>query len=110
MLQLKDPSLLRQQAYINGQWCDADSGETCAVTNPATGETIGTVPKMGAAEPRRAIAQANAAWPSWRAKTGKERSAVIRKWTDLMLANADDLALIMPVEQGTPLAEALACR
>jgi succinate-semialdehyde dehydrogenase/glutarate-semialdehyde dehydrogenase len=106
MMQLKDPTLLRQQAYLNGQWCDADSGETCAVTNPATGETIGTVPKMGAAETRRAIATANDAWPAWRAKTGKERSAVIRKWNDLMLANADDLAMIMTVEQGKPLAEA----
>jgi len=106
MMQLKDPSLLRQQCYVDGQWCDADSGETCAVTNPATGEKIGTVPKMGAAETRRAIAAADAAWPAWRAKTGKERSAVLRKWNDLMLANADDLALIMTVEQGKPLAEA----
>ena len=106
MMQLKDPSLLRQQAYINGQWCDADSGETCAVTNPATGETVGTVPKMGAAETGRAIAAADAAWPAWRSKTGTERSAVIRKWNDLMLANADDLGMIMTVEQGKPLAEA----
>ncbi len=106
MMQLKDPSLLRQQAYLNGQWCDADSGESCAVTNPATGETLGTVPKMGTAETRRAIAAADTAWPSWRAKTGKERSAVLRKWNDLMLANADDLALIMTLEQGKPLAEA----
>jgi succinate-semialdehyde dehydrogenase/glutarate-semialdehyde dehydrogenase len=105
-MQLKDPTLFRQQAYVNGQWCDADSGETCAVTNPATGETIGTVPKMGAAETRRAIAAADAAWGSWRAKTGKERSVVLRKWNDLMLANADDLALIMTVEQGKPLPEA----
>ncbi len=106
MIQLKDPSLLRQQAYVNGNWCDADSGESCAVTNPATGDVIGTVPKMGAAETRRAIAAADAAWPAWRAKTGKERSAVIRKWNDLMMANADDLAMIMTIEQGKPLAEA----
>jgi succinate-semialdehyde dehydrogenase / glutarate-semialdehyde dehydrogenase len=106
MMQLKDPSLLRQQCFLNGQWCDADGGETCAVTNPATGEKIGTVPKMGAAETRRAIAAADAAWPAWRARTGKERSAVLRKWNDLMLANADDLAMIMTVEQGKPLAEA----
>ena len=106
MMQLKDPTLLRQQCYVNGNWCDADSGQTCPVTNPATGETIGTVPKMGAAETRRAIEAANAAWPAWRAKTGKERSAILRKWNDLMLANADDLALIMTVEQGKPLAEA----
>lgn len=105
MLQLDDPSLLRQQAFINGQWCDADSGETCAVTNPATGETIGTVPKMGALETRRAIAAAERAWPQWRSKTGKERSAVLRRWNDLMLANSDDLAMIMTVEQGKPLTE-----
>jgi succinate-semialdehyde dehydrogenase / glutarate-semialdehyde dehydrogenase len=106
MMQLKDPTLLRQQCYVNGQWCDADSGETCPVTNPATGEKIGTVPKMGAAETRRAIAAADAAWLAWRTMTGKERSAVLRKWNDLMLANADDLAMIMTVEQGKPLAEA----
>jgi succinate-semialdehyde dehydrogenase / glutarate-semialdehyde dehydrogenase len=105
MLQLKDTSLLRQQAYLNGQWCDADDGSSFAVTNPATGETIGTVPNMGAAETRRAIAAANDAWKAWRAKTGKERSAILRKWNDLMLANVDDLATIMTVEQGKPLAE-----
>ncbi|KIF82849.1 NADP-dependent succinate-semialdehyde dehydrogenase [Noviherbaspirillum autotrophicum] len=106
MLQLKDPSLLRMQAYLNGQWCDADNGESFAVTNPATGEVIGHVPHMGTAETRRAIAAANEAWRGWRAKTAKERSAVLRKWNDLMLANADDLAQIMTVEQGKPLAEA----
>ncbi|HEX7649166.1 MAG TPA: NADP-dependent succinate-semialdehyde dehydrogenase [Noviherbaspirillum sp.] len=106
MLNLKDPSLFRQQAYINGEWCNADDGGSFAVTNPATGETIGTVPNMGAAETKRAIAAANDAWKAWRAKTGKERSAILRKWNDLMLANADDLALIMTVEQGKPLAEA----
>jgi succinate-semialdehyde dehydrogenase/glutarate-semialdehyde dehydrogenase len=106
MMQLKDPSLLRQQAYLDGRWCEADNGQTCPVTNPATGEAIGTVPKMGAAETRRAIAAADAAWGSWRAKTGKERSVVLRKWNDLMLANADDLALIMTTEQGKPLPEA----
>ncbi len=106
MLPLKDPSLLRQQAYIAGLWCDADDGKTVGVTNPATGEAIGTIPYMGAAETRRAIDAASAAWPAWRKKTAKERSAVLRKWNDLMLANADDLALIMTVEQGKPLAEA----
>ena len=105
MLQLKDPALLRQQAYVNGQWCDADNGETSAVTNPATGETIGTVPKMGAAETARAIAAANAAWPAWRKKSARERSLILRKWNDLMLENVDDLALIMTAEQGKPLAE-----
>jgi succinate-semialdehyde dehydrogenase / glutarate-semialdehyde dehydrogenase len=106
MLQLKDPTLLRQQAYLNGQWCDADNGETINVTNPATGELLGTVPKMGAAETKRAITGANDAWRAWRSKTCKERSAILRKWNDLMLANADDLALIMTAEQGKPLSEA----
>jgi succinate-semialdehyde dehydrogenase/glutarate-semialdehyde dehydrogenase len=105
MLTLKDPSLLRQQAYINGQWCDAEIGATIAVINPATGEQIGTVPKMGQAETRRAIEAANAAWPAWRKKTAKVRAAILRKWNDLMLANADDLALLMTAEQGKPLAE-----
>ena len=107
MLQLKDPSLLRQQAYINGQWVDADNGATVAVTNPATGEQIGTVPVMGAAETRRAIEAANAAWPAWRKKTARERALILRKWNDLILANTDDLALLMTAEQGKPLTESL---
>jgi len=105
MLKLKDPSLFRQQAYLNGQWCNADSGEVCYVTNPATGEIIGTVPNMGAAETSRAIAAAESAWFAWRAKTAKERSSVLRKWCELMLSNADDLAIIMTSEQGKPLTE-----
>jgi len=105
MLQLKDPSLLRQQGYINGAWCNADDGGTRAVTNPATGDKLGTVPDMGTDETRRAIGAAQAAWPAWRKKTARERAAVLRKWNDLMLANADDLALIMTAEQGKPLAE-----
>ena len=105
MLQLKDPGLLRQQAYLNGEWNDADSGATLAVTNPATGEQIGTVPLMGAAETRRAIEAASAAWPAWRKKSAKERAAILRKWNDLILENADDLALLMTAEQGKPLAE-----
>ena len=87
MLQLKDPTLLRQQAYIDGAWRDADSGATLAVTNPATGEQLGTVPLMGAAETRRAIAAANAAWPAWRKKSAKERAAILREWNDLILEN-----------------------
>ena len=106
MLNLKDPSLLRQQSFINGQWCDADDASTIDVVNPATGERLGTVPHMGQAETKRAIDAANAAWPAWRKKTAKERSAILRAWNDLMLANADDLALIMTAEQGKPLAEA----
>ena len=105
MLQLKDPTLLRQQAYIDGVWSDADNGETHPVTNPATGEQIGTVPRMGAAETRRAIDAANAAWPAWRKKTAKERAAILRKWNDLILENTDDLALLMTAEQGKPLTE-----
>ncbi|KAF1048461.1 MAG: Glutarate-semialdehyde dehydrogenase DavD [Herbaspirillum frisingense] len=106
MLPLKDPSLLRQQAYIDGAWCDADNGAAFDVNNPANGERLGQVPQMGAAETRRAIDAANAAWPAWKKKTAKERSAILRRWHDLMLANADDLALIMTAEQGKPLAEA----
>ena len=106
MLQLKDPTLLRHQAYLNGAWVDADGGQTINVTNPATGEHIGTVPLMGAAETRRAIEAANAAWPAWRKKTAKERASVLRRWHDLILENADDLALIMTTEQGKPLPEA----
>ena len=103
--QLKDPSLLREQCYIDGKWQDADNGATHAVNNPATGRRIGTSPVMGAAETKRAIAAADAAWPAWRAKTAKERSAILRKWFELMLANVDDLALILTTEQGKPLAE-----
>jgi succinate-semialdehyde dehydrogenase/glutarate-semialdehyde dehydrogenase len=106
MLKLNDPTLLRHQSFVNGQWLDADDASTITVTNPATGEAIGTVPHMGAKETARAIDGANAAWPAWRKKTAKERSAILRKWNDLMLANADDLALIMTAEQGKPLAEA----
>jgi succinate-semialdehyde dehydrogenase/glutarate-semialdehyde dehydrogenase len=105
-MQLNDTGLFRAQCYIDGAWCDADSGETIDVTNPSDGAVIGTMPKMGPDETRRAIEAANAAWPAWRAKTAKERGAILRKWHDLMLANADDLAMIMTLEQGKPLAEA----
>ena len=105
-MQLKDTSLFRQQCYVDGAWVDADGGATIDVTNPATGAKIGTVPKMGAAETRRALEAADAAWPAWRAKTAKERSAILRKWFDLMMANQDDLGVIMTSEQGKPLAEA----
>ena len=105
MLALKKPDLLRQQAYLNGRWCDADSAETIVVTNPATGEMLGAVPRMGAAETRRAIEGAQAAWGAWRAMTAKERAAILRRWFDLMTAHAQDLALIMTAEQGKPLSE-----
>ena len=104
-LELKDPKLLRNQCYVDGQWIDAEGGKTLAVTNPATGELLGTVPNMGATETRRAIEAANAAWPAWRSKTAKERSQVLRKWAELMMANQEDLAIIMTAEQGKPLVE-----
>jgi succinate-semialdehyde dehydrogenase/glutarate-semialdehyde dehydrogenase len=105
-LNLKDPSLLRQQCYVDGAWIDADAGGTVDVTNPATGELIGTVPKLGEAETRRAIEAAGAAFPAWAAKTAKERATILRRWNDLMLLNVDDLAVLMTAEQGKPLAEA----
>ena len=105
-LNLKDPSLVRQQCYLDGAWCDADNKGVFDVTNPATGEVIGQVPKMGAAETRRAIDAANAAFPAWRRKTAKERAAVLRRWFDLMLQNQEDLAVLMTAEQGKPLTEA----
>jgi succinate-semialdehyde dehydrogenase/glutarate-semialdehyde dehydrogenase len=105
-MKLNDSSLFRQQCYIDGEWVDADSGETIPVTNPANGETIGSVPKMGAAETRRAIEAASKAYPAWRRKTAKERGAILRKWYDLLIANQEDLAILMTTEQGKPLAEA----
>ena len=104
-MQLNDPSLLRQQCYIDGAWVDADSGETLSVSNPVDGGTLGTVPKLGADETRRAIEAAGAAYPAWRAKTAKERAAILRKWYELMIENQEDLAVIMTSEQGKPVAE-----
>lgn len=98
--------LLREQCYIDGAWIDADSGATIDVINPATGELLGTVPECGAAETRRAIEAAEAAWPAWRAKTAKERSVILRRWFDLMIANTDELARLLTLEQGKSLAEA----
>jgi succinate-semialdehyde dehydrogenase/glutarate-semialdehyde dehydrogenase len=103
--QLKDPALFRQQAFIAGTWCDADAGGTILVTNPANGQALGTVPSMGAAETRRAIDAAQGAFPAWRAKTAKERAAILRRWFDLMLTHQEDLAILMTAEQGKPLAE-----
>jgi succinate-semialdehyde dehydrogenase/glutarate-semialdehyde dehydrogenase len=104
-LSLSDMSLFRQQAYIGGRWEDADSGETVRVFNPATGEVVGSIPHMGASETRRAIEAAERALPDWRARTAKERAQILRKWFDLMMANQEDLAVLMTVEQGKPLAE-----
>jgi len=102
---LADAALFRQQGYIDGEWCDADDGASLAVLDPATGQAIGAVADMGAAETRRAIAAAEAAWPAWRAKTGKERGAVLRAWYDLIVAHKEDLAALMTAECGKPLAE-----
>lgn len=104
-LPLKDPTLFRQANCIEGKWVQADSGRTQVVKNPATGESIGEVPAMGAAETRRAIEAAHRAQPAWRAMLAKERSVILRRLNDLMLANAEDLAVIMTAEQGKPLAE-----
>ena len=105
-MQLNDMQLFRQQACIDGAWVDADSGATLSVNNPATGEIIGSVPKMGRAETRRAIEAAERALPAWRALTAKERSQKLRKWFELIMANQDDLGRLMTLEQGKPLAEA----
>lgn len=105
-MQLKDASLFRQQAYVDGAWIDADSGATVKVDNPATGETLGTIPKLGRVETKRAIDAANRALPAWRALTAKERSAKLRRWYELMIENQDDLGRLMTLEQGKPLAEA----
>lgn len=105
-MQLKDPSLFKTQCYIDGQWCDADSGDTIAVYNPATGEEIARVPKMGRAEADRAVAAASAALKSWKSKSAKERSNIMRRWYDLLIANQEDLGIILTMEQGKPLAEA----
>jgi succinate-semialdehyde dehydrogenase/glutarate-semialdehyde dehydrogenase len=104
-MKLKDPSLLRTQAYINGEWVGAASGATHDVENPATREKLGTVPDMGAAETRHAIEAASAAFPAWAAKTAKERAVILRRWHDVIMANQEDLAVLMTAEQGKPLAE-----
>src|SRR5258706_8074631 len=104
-LQLKDSKLFREQCYLDGAWIDADERKTVAVTNPATGAVLGSIPRMGGAEAKRAVTAADRAWPAWRAKTAKERAVILRKWFDLMMANQEDLAQIMTAEQGKPLAE-----
>jgi succinate-semialdehyde dehydrogenase/glutarate-semialdehyde dehydrogenase len=104
-LPLQDPSLFRQANYLDGKWVEADGGKTVIVKNPATGEAIGEVPAMGQSETRRAIEAAARALPLWRGMLAKERAAILRKLNDLMMANADDLAVIMTAEQGKPLSE-----
>lgn len=105
-MQLNDINLLRQQCYINGQWCDANNQSKVDISNPATFEVIGSVPVMGADETKAAIDAAEAALPAWRALTAKERSNKLTRWFELVLAHQDDLALLMTTEQGKPLSEA----
>lgn len=105
-MKLNDSKLFRQQALINGEWLDANNGEVIDVTNPANGDKLGSVPKMGADETRAAIDAANRALPAWRALTAKERANILRNWFNLLMEHQDDLARLMTLEQGKPLAEA----
>ncbi|EMC7874273.1 NAD-dependent succinate-semialdehyde dehydrogenase [Acinetobacter baumannii] len=105
-MQLNELALFRQQAFVAGKWCDADHQQTSKILNPATLEVIGTVPNMGKAEAERAIEAAKEAWPLWKNKTAKDRSIILKKWFDLIISNADELAFILTSEQGKPLAEA----
>ena len=104
---INDTELVREQCYINGEWVSAETGEAMEVLNKATGEVLGTVPKMGGLETRRAIEAANAALPAWRAKTAKERATILRNWYELMLENQQDLATLMTAEQGKPMTESM---
>jgi succinate-semialdehyde dehydrogenase/glutarate-semialdehyde dehydrogenase len=104
-LKLEDPALLKQQCYVNGAWLEAPGGASLPVHNPATGAQLGTVPAFDAASTELAVGAAHAAFPAWAAKTAKERSILLRRWHDLILLNAADLAILMTAEQGKPLAE-----
>ncbi|MCC4118477.1 NAD-dependent succinate-semialdehyde dehydrogenase [Aromatoleum toluclasticum] len=106
MDRLEDQLLFRQRCYIDGEWVNADSGAVFDVVNPSTGERLGSVPRLSASETGRAVQAAATAWPAWRAKTAKERAALLRKWYDLILVHQEDLATILTLEQGKPLAEA----
>jgi succinate-semialdehyde dehydrogenase/glutarate-semialdehyde dehydrogenase len=105
MIRLSDKSLWKEQGFIGGAWLPADSAQTTEIRNPASGAVLGSVPNMGAAEARRAIEAAHAAFPAWAKKTAGERARLMRKWFDLMIANLEDLAVIMTAEQGKPLNE-----
>jgi len=105
MLKLKNPALLRSQSYINGEWVDADNGATVDVLNPHNGEVVATIASLGAVETRRAIEAAEKAMPSWRARPVKERANILRNWFNLVMDNIDDLAKILTLEQGKPIAE-----
>ena len=104
-MKLKNSSLLRQQCYINGAWVDAADGATLPVTNPATGKLLGTIPAINAAGAESAVAAAHNAFPAWSAKTAKERAVLLRRWFELIMANQEDLAVLMTAEQGKPLTE-----
>jgi succinate-semialdehyde dehydrogenase / glutarate-semialdehyde dehydrogenase len=99
-------ALLEEQAYVAGRWVDSDDGATFEVSDPATGETIATVPRMGAAETRRAIEAAQEALPGWRAMLARDRARILRRWADSMLEHQEELATLLTSEQGKPLAEA----
>ena len=105
-MELQVPELFRQQAYIDGNWCEAERGQRTEIFNPATGERLGSVPDMGAADTHRAIEAAHAAQPAWRRRTAKERAVILRRWFELVMLHQEDLARIMTAEQGKPLAEA----
>ena len=104
-MQLADSKLFRQKCYVNGDWIDADDGNTIDVTNPVDNSIIGTIPKLGSEETRRAIEGAEKAQRNWRQLTGKERSTILRNWYNLMMENQEDLAILMTIEQGKPLNE-----
>jgi len=104
-MKLQDPRLLKESGYIDGSWVGADGGESLPVHNPATGAKLGAITNMGTTETRRAIAAAAAAMPAWSARTAKDRAIILRRWFDLMMANQEDLAVLMTAEQGKPLAE-----
>jgi succinate-semialdehyde dehydrogenase/glutarate-semialdehyde dehydrogenase len=105
-IDLDDPGLLRPKALIDGAWCDGDAGRFFDVVDPATGDVIASLPDMDAADARRAVDAAYAAWPAWRDRTAKDRGVILRRWYDLIHAHKEDLARIMTAEQGKPLAEA----
>ncbi len=105
MIKLRDQNLLRQSCYVDGRWLPAEGGATLPVRNPATGETLGSIPNMGANETRAAIEAAAKAFPAWAARTAKDRAVLLRRWYELILAHVDDLAVLMTAEQGKPLAE-----
>ena len=104
-MELKNKSLFRQECFIGGKWVKSSNGEKIEVDNPATQKSIGSVPKCGKNETKNAIDSANNAFINWKNKTAKERSIILKNWQDLIIKNLDDLAYIMTVEQGKPLAE-----